>query len=361
ALAGREAVGEAEIAAACRLVLAPRATRLPAPPPSREEEQAAEPPPPPSETGREDEPGEPDLDALTEIAVAALAAAIPPDLLAGLRLGQGGRSRGGAGSGAQGRSLRSGRPVGARRGDPRRGARLDLLATVTAAAPWQRLRRPAGDARLAVRRDDLRVKRFKRRQETTTIFVVDASGSAALHRMAEAKGAVERLLAECYVRRDRAALIAFRGQGAEILLPPTRSLARAKRSLAALPGGGGTPLAAAIDGAFALADTTLRAGGSALVVFLTDGRANVARDGTTGREPATRDAELAARRLRASPARSLVIDTAPRPGEAARTLAAALDASYVALPVAASGAIAAVVAGEIAAGPRGRAAGRAAS
>jgi magnesium chelatase subunit D len=93
------------------------------------------------------------------------------------------------------------------------------------------------------------VSRFKQRRETTTIFVVDASGSAALHRLAEAKGAVELLLADCYVRRDRVAMLAFRGKGAELMLPPTRSLVRAKRSLAGLPGGGGTPLAAGMDAA----------------------------------------------------------------------------------------------------------------
>jgi magnesium chelatase subunit D len=111
-----------------------------------------------------------------------------------------------------------------------------------------------------VRRDDFRVGRFEQRSQSTTIFVVDASGSSAFNRLAEAKGAVELLLADCYVRRDRVALLAFRGRGAELLLPPTRSLVRAKRSLAGLPGGGGTPLAAGIDAAAALADAVRRRG-----------------------------------------------------------------------------------------------------
>jgi magnesium chelatase subunit D len=121
--------------------------------------------------------------------------------------------------------------------------------------------------RVLVRRDDFRVQRLRERRETTTVFVVDASGSAALHRLAEAKGAIELLLAECYVRRDRVALIAFRGRpgaaGAELLLPPTRSLVRAKRSLADLPGGGGTPLAHGLDAARALAEDVSRRGGTA--------------------------------------------------------------------------------------------------
>ena len=134
---------------------------------------------------------------------------------------------------------RRGKPLGARRGDLRRGARLDVLATLRAAAPWQPLRRreqAATVARVLVRRDDFRMKRFRERTETTAIFAVDASGSSALHRLAEAKGAVELLLAQCYVRRDRVALLAFRGRGSELLLSPTRSLVRAKRSLAGLPG-----------------------------------------------------------------------------------------------------------------------------
>ena len=99
------------------------------------------------------------------------------------------------------------------------------------------------DARLRMSPEDFRVTRYKQRTQTLTIFVVDASGSTALNRLAEAKGAVELLLADCYIRRDQVAVVAFRGRKAEILLPPTRSLVRAKRGLAGLPGGGGTPLA----------------------------------------------------------------------------------------------------------------------
>jgi magnesium chelatase subunit D len=138
-----------------------------------------------------------------------------------------------------------------------------------------------------VRKDDFRVTRYRQRSETTTIFVVDASGSAALHRLAEAKGAVELLLADCYVRRDRVAMVAFRGPGAELLLPPTRSLVRAKKGLAALPGGGGTPLASGIDAAIGLADGVRRRGGTPVIVILTDGRANVTRAGIGGRTQAT--------------------------------------------------------------------------
>lgn len=183
-----------------------------------------------------------------------------------------------------------------------------------------------------MRSDDFRITRFKQQARTTTIFVVDASGSAALHRLAEAKGAVELLLADCYVRRDQVVLIAFRGQGAELLLPPTRSLVRAKRSLAGLPGGGGTPLAAGIDAALTLAETVRRHGDTPVVILLTDGRANIGRDGKPGRAQATEEALAAARQLRAAGLTALLVDTSPRPQGQAEALAQAMNAQYLPLP-----------------------------
>ena len=119
----------------------------------------------------------------------------------------------------------------------------------------------AGDARrVQVRSEDFRIVRFRQRRGTTAIFVVDASGSSAMQRLAEVKGAIELLLVDCYVRRDSVALVAFRGEGAEVILPPTRSLARAKRTLAGLPGGGGTPIAHGLEAALALADRIKRQG-----------------------------------------------------------------------------------------------------
>jgi magnesium chelatase subunit D len=214
---------------------------------------------------------------------------------------------------------------------------LNLMETLRAAAPWQVLRRrelgPQEGPRIVhVRGDDFRVTRFKPRSETTTLFVVDASGSAALHRLGEAKGAVELLLADCYVRRDRVALIAFRGRCAEVLLPPTRSLARARRCLAGLAGGGGTPLATAIEATLALADAARRRGCTPVAVWLTDGCANVALDGTGGRHDAAADAMRMARRVRAAGVRALVLDTSAHPHEAARELAREMGAIYLPLP-----------------------------
>ncbi|MBT8446740.1 MAG: VWA domain-containing protein, partial [Gammaproteobacteria bacterium] len=177
-----------------------------------------------------------------------------------------------------------------------------------------------------------RVTRFKQRRATTTIFAVDASGSAAVQRLSEAKGAVELLLADCYVRRDRVALITFRGTDAELALPPTRSLVRAKRQIGALPGGGGTPLAAGIAAALKLAITLERDGDTPIIVLLTDGRANIALDGSGGRAQAGGDALILARQVRNAGIASLLVDTSPRPQAEARALAEAMDAVYLPLP-----------------------------
>ncbi|KQP42900.1 magnesium chelatase ATPase subunit D [Methylobacterium sp. Leaf104] len=332
-LAGGRTLRPKNLREAACLVLAPRAMRLP---PSPEEAQAAPPerpePPAPDESAPSDAGLEPGAESLVE----AARAAIPPDLLA--RLAQAGSAPSSPKAGRVGAVMqapRSGRPAGTRPGSPRAG-RLALLPTLRAAAPWQRLRTGAqGAPRLIeVRSADFRITRFRQRSETTTIFAVDASGSAALERLAEAKGAVELLLAEAYVRRDRVALVAFRGSGAEVVLAPTRALARARRGLSALPGGGGTPLAAGLDAAVDLARAVRRGGGTPVVVVLTDGRANIARSGAPGRAAAGAEALNAAGLLRAADIRSILIDTAARPQEAARRLAEAMGARYVPLPYA---------------------------
>ncbi len=352
ALIGRDSVSGDDAAVAARLVLAPRARRLPV-----EEQPADEEPPPPDQPPPEPpEPPEPsddsdneprdqelsDLD-ISDIVLAAAEAAIPENLLAQLRQAQAQRNRPTAGgrAGALRTATQRGRPVGVRRGSPGSGARLNVIETLRAAAPWQKVRRRAampetrsGTPRIQIRRDDFRVTRRVQRGETLTIFVVDASGSAALHRLAEAKGAVEHLLAECYVRRDQVALLAFRQYAAEVLLPPTRSLARAKRCLAALPGGGATPLAAGLDAAAALADSARRKELTPVVVVMTDGRANISRDGRVDREAAEAEALAAARRLRGDGVSSLLVDISPRARPQAKQLATELAAVYLSLPYA---------------------------
>ena len=384
ALAGRSAVSDDDAILAARLVLGPRATRLPPAPvepepetadaePAPPEPDGSEPEPPPpappdaSETPPEPPPEKPDsppqetpADKLEDRLVEATAAALPAGLLAALMGDAGGAQSGRVG--ALTTSPRSGRPVGTRRGEPRGGARLNLIETLRAAAPWQRIRAAAAaeqgqrthaptlhgnaapaPARIHVQADDLRVSRLQQRAATATLFVIDASGSSALHRLAEAKGAINLLLADCYVRRDQVAVIAFRGRSAELLLPPTRSLVRAKRSLAGLPGGGGTPLAAGLEAALRLAVQVRRAGATPVLVLLTDGRGNIARDGTPGRAQAEVDALAMARQLRAARLTMLVVDTSPQPAPAAQRLALELAAHYRALPYAGAAALSAAV------------------
>ena len=400
---GRTEADADDAALAVRLVLAPRATRVPVapddagqvdprdPPPPPDGASAQEPPhgpsaPPPAPTAAHDADERSDPEAavsdpgtLEARLVATALASLPPGVLA--RLMDAGRSAVRAQAagrvGTLAASHRHGRPVGSRPGLPSGGARLHLIDTLRAAAPWQRWRtggplgpqgcrgpslsgpdpswsaslahtsspgaaapapalvpqeRERSTRRILVRAGDFRIRRLRQPRATTTIFALDASGSSALHRLGEAKGAVESLLAECYVRRDEVAVIAFRGAGAELVLPPTRALARARRGLAGLPGGGGTPLTAGIDAAAALAQQVRRRGATPVIVLLTDGRANVARDGQGGRERARQEALHAAGALRAQGGRVLLIDTSVRPEPAARTLAEAAGARYLVLP-----------------------------
>ena len=364
ALAGSNIVEEEHTGVAARLVLAPRATRVPpAAPPENEAQdtpaETQEPPEPPPERpfepesqdaqnkdkskaddDQEEDPGLPEN--LAELVLEAAQAAIPSGLLASLKIGQLQRAKtptSGSAGALQKNALR-GRPVGARKGEPRAGQRINVLETLRAAAPWQKLRQrqqaPTDGQiqRIVVRKEDFHVTRFRQSGQTTTVFVVDASGSSALNRLAEAKGAVELLLADCYVRRDSVAVLAFRGQTAELILPPTRSLARAKRSLAGLPGGGGTPLAHAIDASMLLADQLRKKGETPIVVLLTDGKGNIARDGRPGRAQAATDALAAATEMRLRGFSSLLVDTSPQAQDAAKNLAKAMGAQYLALPYA---------------------------
>ena len=217
---------------------------------------------------------------------------------------------------------------------PRGGVvrKVAIDATLRAAAIHQIPRHkkhgdPPGCRRVRVERDDIRNKKMSRRAGTLTVFLVDASGSMALNRMAAAKGAVLRLLCESYTKRDCVALVSMRGDAAEVLLPPSRSVAMAKARLATLPCGGGTPLAHGLMTAARVAinaDKTSGGGGKKTrVVCLTDGGANVglawsesSADGRTAMTPyepskaALRDEALVvAGRLGKSGIELLVVDT----------------------------------------------------
>ena len=342
---------------AIALVLSPRATRIPQSAPPEEEEQPEneqdqvdqEPPPPPpdptEDQKQEDQEPESNTEtpqALEDEILEAAQAAIPADILARLAdladpktpKGMGGK----AGAVKVGRIR--GRPLGNMPGMPEGGKTLSIIDTLRAAVPWQRVRRaeilaagktiPAG--KIVIRKEDFRIKRYQERTQTLTMFIVDASGSSAMHRLAEAKGAVELLLAECYIRRDQVAVMSFRGSAAELILAPTRSLVKAKRALSGLPGGGGTPLSRAIDESFVIASVSMRKGLTPALVFLTDGRANIAKDGSPGRSKAMEDAQQSARAASYYSFKSLWIDTSAQARDEGKALAALLGSMYLPLP-----------------------------
>ncbi len=371
ALEGRDSLDDDDLGAGARLVLGPRATRMPqgapAPdaaaeeaPPRQPEPESNEPcsepaaaptndglpqeqPNPQSDnsdsadTTEDSTPSDPSEPAAPnpERLLAASLASLPPHLLDRLLLGQSANknARGLGSSGLATRSKLRGRPLTPRPGQPGCGARLHLLATLRAAAPKQRLRhKPVGAGRVSLRAEDFHVQRFEQRSPSCLIFALDASGSAALQRLAEAKGAVELLLHDAYARRDSVCVIAFRAASAQVLLSPTRSLVRAKRALAGLPGGGGTPLASGLQAAMGQARALQRAGSSPMLVMLSDGRTNVSAAGVGGRAQALADALAWAGQWRSSGFAALWIDTAAQPEPQAQTLAQRMGATYFPMP-----------------------------
>jgi magnesium chelatase subunit D len=276
--------------------------------------------------------------------VAAALASLPPHMLDALATQKGARSSHTSGRSGQTRAgQQRGRPLPARPGRPGGHARLHVLATLRAAAPKQRLRLAAPltsgsdtaastQRRIAIRAEDFHIQRHQQRSSSCLILALDASGSAALQRLAEAKGAVELLLQQSYARRDSVCIVAFRGAQAQLLLPATRSLVRAKRAMTGLPGGGGTPLALALKMAHEQAALLQRQGVTPILVVLSDGRANVTLQGLGGRAQALADADNWGQQWRSSGHCALWIDTSVQPDAQARQLAATMGASYMPMP-----------------------------
>jgi magnesium chelatase subunit D len=341
----REEVTDADCELAARLVILPRATQIPAPP----EENQAPPPPPPEQSQDADEPDEPDsqeseqddgdeADAAPpeqpgiqpEQILEALASEVPDEIedLAFMHQRRGRAGSRGTTAGNRGRHIRS------VPGDPKRN-RIDVVATLRIAAPWQPLRNAnseshAGNIRLDM--SDIRVKQYRSKAGTLFCFAVDASGSMALHRMRQAKGAVHTLLQKAYVNRDRVGLIAFRGEQAELLMPPTQSVELAKRALDLLPTGGGTPLASALLLANDVAQQAKQRGiMQTVLIMLTDGRANITlREDGNARE----ELEQLGAYIRESGIHTVIVDTKRNylsKGEA-QQLASWLGGDYAYLP-----------------------------
>ncbi len=371
ALHSRGAVTDDDLAFAARRVLAPRATQIPStvpteandtsttdshsvPNPATDDNEAASAPEPtasspshlPSEQeassvespedthhSEEDASSRPSAETLQEILTAAALASLPADVLDRL-LTTPGRNQGNA-SGRSGQfrtNMKRGRPLPPRPGQPGGHARLHVLATLRAAAPKQRLRSSLQKGRVAIRAEDFHVHRFKEHSSSCIILALDASGSAALQRLAEAKGAVELLLQQSYARRDSVCIVAFKGAQAQLLLPATRSLVRAKRAMTGLPGGGGTPLALALKMACEQANQLQRQGVTPILVVLSDGRANVNLQGLGGRVQAQADAQHWAAQWRQTGHRALWIDTSLQPDTQVQNLADLMGGSYLPMP-----------------------------
>ena len=360
----RVMVNHDDLDVAARLVILPRATRdiveaapppppdqsppppppqqQPAPPSDDPSQQTPQPPPPDANHDGDDGENQAPTQQSEEMAIpddevlTALTTELPLSLndlpFRSVRKGRAG-SRGMV-EGTRGRHIRS------NSGDPRR-ARIDVSATLRAAAPWQPMRKQAlTHERIALRADDVRVKRYKSKAGVLFCFVVDASGSMALNRMRQAKGAVQHLLQQAYVHRDRVALLAFRGSECELLLPPSQSVELARRSLDVLPTGGTTPLAAALLGTIDVARQARTRGiMQCVALFLTDGRGNASYQ--RGVDIAEEIAILA-NAVANEGVKSVVIDTQRNylsRGEG-RKLAGQLRGEYIYLPQASGGEIA---------------------
>ena len=374
ALHARSHIADDDLAFAARRVLAPRATQLPAPAenasdtePQNSSDSSAEPDqaqeqssnsleptetPNPSESAKDEEdtsstdtseedtntqdeaPSDlPSSENLQEMMIAAALASLPPDVLEGL-LTKPGRNLGNtSGRSGQFRSgTQRGRPLPPRTGRPGGHARLHILSTLRAAAPKQRLRGNTQQGRVAIRSEDFHVHRYQQHSSSCLILALDASGSAALQRLAEAKGAVELLLQQSYARRDSVCIVSFKGAKAQLLLPMTRSLVRAKRAMMGLPGGGGTPLALALKMACEQATQLQRQGVTPILVVLSDGRANVNLQGLGGRAQAQADAQQWAAQWRQTGHRCLWIDTSLQPDTQVQNMAQTMGGSYLPMP-----------------------------
>ncbi|HEX5734656.1 MAG TPA: magnesium chelatase ATPase subunit D [Blastocatellia bacterium] len=220
-----------------------------------------------------------------------------------------------------------------------RQSKVALFPTLCAAAPFQAMRRKRHGP-ITIKKSDIRYKRFKSSSGILFIFAVDASGSMAVNRMAQAKGTLGRVLQKAYLYRDKVALISFRGDKADLLLPPTRSIERAKSLIDSLPAGGGTPVAAALVRALELAKhARIRKMSQVMIVLLTDGRANV-RSRLPGhvdrmnQDEINEELKKIGRTMRSEAIESVVIDTKSKfvsSGEA-RNLAEMLGGKYLYLP-----------------------------
>ena len=246
-----------------------------------------------------------------------------------------------AGSGERNNNFSAGRPIPSISRKYSSDKRIDLMGTLTRAIPWQKLRSSSvtKNRKIIIYPQDIMIKRFEKQSERLLIFLVDASGSNAIGRLAEAKGAIEILLSDAYAKRDNVALISFSGLKADPLLLPTKSLVTAKKKLSSLPGGGATPLAKGLLEAFKMADAARSRSIKPIIILLSDGRGNMTLDGVGNRVKAIEDTNYIASLIKRNAINNIFIDTSRRKTPMADELARELNGHYFQLPMANSSSI----------------------
>ncbi len=297
AFEGRNEVIENDVREAAVLVLAHRSKNPPPPQtPPQEDEQSSESDPeqkddverqqPPLSTSENEDPDtsddqQPDSSGTTQFKVGERFKLRASTFSTDLRIDS--IVRDGTGRRSDAEST-TGRYVGNRipQGRP---SSIAIDATIRAAALHQKGR--DGDMAIKIEPADVREKVKERKIENLIVFVVDASGSmGAQQRMVAVKGAISSLLTDAYQKRDRVSLVVFRGDHAEMVVPPTNSIVLAQRRMESIPTGGRTPLGPGLTMAYdiVMREKMQNPKIKPIMAIISDGRGNVGGPGQSPME-----------------------------------------------------------------------------